>query len=133
GRVAIWMRQFRKRTFESVLVARVLGVPGDVVNVAAGAGRVPFVPFATATAVGGSPYLVAFALAGAALEESFGPDAVGFRWELAVIAVAVGAVGLLAATWLRHRRTRRDGDGRNGAGRNGTGERDGTGEGDRAR
>lgn len=98
-----WRERLERNAFEAILIARLAAVPGDVVNLAAGAARTPFVPFALATAAGGAPGLLAVVWAGASLEGVFEVRQVSVRPELiaASLAMAVVAVGL--SRWMRQR------------------------------
>ena len=58
----------RDNSFETVLVMRFLFLPYDLVNYAAGALRIRYLPFITATAIGSLPGTISFVLLGASLE-----------------------------------------------------------------
>ncbi len=63
-----WSTKLRNNSFETVLVMRFLFVPYDLVNYAAGALRIRYVPFITATAIGSLPGTISFVLLGASLD-----------------------------------------------------------------
>ena len=63
-----WSNTMRDNSFETVLVMRFLFLPYDLVNYAAGALRIRYVPFITATAIGSLPGTISFVLLGASLE-----------------------------------------------------------------
>ena len=65
------LANLKARSFETVLISRLMFIPGDLVNYAAGALRVPFLAFVGATALGGAPGLLVTVLAGAATEGQF--------------------------------------------------------------
>ncbi len=98
-----WRDRLQRNAFEAILIARLAAVPGDVVNLVAGASRTPFVPFVAATAAGGAPGLLAVVWAGASLEGVFELRQVSVRPELiaASLAMAVLAIGL--SRWMRRR------------------------------
>jgi uncharacterized membrane protein YdjX (TVP38/TMEM64 family) len=93
--------RLKKRTFEATLLVRLLAVPGDAVNVAAGAMRVPVVPFLAATALGGAPGLLAFTWAAASVEGDLASASLTLdaRWLLASLLVAL--VGVVFAARAR--------------------------------
>ena len=66
--VSRWSNTMRDNSFETVLVMRFLFLPYDLVNYAAGALRIRYVPFITATAIGSLPGTISFVLLGASLE-----------------------------------------------------------------
>ena len=68
GRLARWTRQMRERSFETIIVMRLIYLPYDLVSYLAGAARIHPVAFITATAIGSAPATVAFVLFGASLE-----------------------------------------------------------------
>lgn len=98
-----WRARLQRNAFEAILIARLAAVPGDVVNLAAGASRTPFGPFVAATALGGAPGLLAVVWAGASLEGVFEVRQVSVRPELiaASLTMAVLAIGL--SRWMRRR------------------------------
>ena len=104
GALAAWAERMRRSTFESVLVARALAMPGDAVNVAAGAGRAPVLPFAAATVLGSLPGMIAMTLAGASMEGAFTPEGLRLRWDLLAASAALAVVGVAVSLWLRRRR-----------------------------
>jgi uncharacterized membrane protein YdjX (TVP38/TMEM64 family) len=61
------LRRLRERSFETVLLSRLLALPGDLVNYASGFLGVRVRAFFLATAIGGAPGLLVGALAGASL------------------------------------------------------------------
>ena len=98
-----WWRRMRDRSFETVITARLMMLPGDLVNFAAGALRISFAAFALATAIGGVPGLLIGVFAGASLQGVFRFE--GVRLDVGyLIASAVLLVASLAvARWLRGR------------------------------
>lgn len=103
GRWARFRRDLMRNAFEAILLARLAAVPGDAVNVAAGAARAPVLPFLAATALGGLPGLLAVTWAGASLEGAFRVERVAVRPELVTASVAMAALAITASWWLRRR------------------------------
>ena len=103
-----WRGALDREPFRTVLVARLMMLPGDLVSAAAGAVRVPWGPFLAATALGGAPGLAVGVLAGASLDD---PDV--FSWSAvrvdpATLAAAVGAFAIAwGLAWVLRRRSRK--------------------------
>lgn len=93
----------RERPFETVLTARLVAVPGDVVNVLAGAWRVPLAPFAAATALGGLPGVLAGVFAGASIEGAFRWTGLEVRPSLVVASLTMLVVSLGLSALVRRR------------------------------
>jgi uncharacterized membrane protein YdjX (TVP38/TMEM64 family) len=68
GRLARWARRLRDRSFETVIVMRLVYLPYDLVSYLAGALRIHPLAFLAGTAIGSAPATVAFVLFGASLE-----------------------------------------------------------------
>ena len=80
----------RSRSFETVLIGRLIFLPGDLINYAAGFLRISFVAFMLATAIGGLPGLMVSVLAGASIEGQFSFQGLSIKpWYL------VASVGML--------------------------------------
>lgn len=92
-----WLDGLTARPFETVLLCRFLGVPGDLVNYAAGYLRIGFLAFAGATLIGGAPGILAATLAGASLT-SVSAARLGLRWEFLLASAALLLVSL-AVSW----------------------------------
>jgi len=103
GRWARWEARLQARAFEAILIARLASMPGDAVNVVAGASRAPFTPFLSATALGGAPGLLAVVLAGASLEGAFDADGVQIRVELLTFSLVLAVLAFGVSAWLRRR------------------------------
>jgi uncharacterized membrane protein YdjX (TVP38/TMEM64 family) len=67
GRISRWRTRMSTNSFESVLLMRLVFLPYDLVNYAAGYLEVRRWPFITATAIGSLPGTVSFVLLGASL------------------------------------------------------------------
>lgn len=101
-----WRSDLARRPFGAVLAARLMMLPGDLVNAAAGVLRVPVLPFVGATLLGGAPGLLVGVLAGASLRGSrFDPDALQVDPRL-LAAAALAFVCSLALAAIVRRRTR---------------------------
>ncbi len=87
-----------------MLVCRFLGVPGDLVNYAAGYLKISFWAFAGATFIGGAPGTLAGTLAGASLT-SVSAARIGLQWEFLLASAALLLVSL-AVSWGVRRRSR---------------------------
>lgn len=102
GRIAAWSARLRERSFETVLVMRLMFLPYDPVNYAAGYFRISWWPFLAATAIGSLPGTVSFVLLGASLtdltEGIGGIDPVTLAISIALI---IG--GLVTARLVRQR------------------------------
>ena len=97
-----WSDRMRTRSFETVLVMRLLFLPYDLVNYAAGFLRIKAMPFLVATALGSLPGTVSFVLLGASLDRvDQGLDGID---PVALIAgVVIFGVSLMTAHVLRRR------------------------------
>ncbi len=108
-----WRGALGRDPFRTVLVARLMMLPGDLVSAAAGAVRVPWGSFLGATALGGVPGLAVGVLAGASLDD---PDV--FTWSAVRIdpaTIAAAAVAFALAwglAWALRRRSRHGGGAR---------------------
>ena len=101
-----WRSALARHPFPAVLTARLMMLPGDLVNASAGVLRVPILPFAAATALGGSPGIVVGVLAGASLRGSrFSVDALQLDVWLLLWAAALLAASLALSLLLRKRAT----------------------------
>lgn len=108
GQDRAWRRLLTRDPFRTVLVARLMMLPGDFVSAAAGLLQVPWGRFLAATALGGAPGLAVGVLAGASLDTGAGFDPTAVRVDpITLIAAAVAfaaAYGLAAG--LRRRSVR---------------------------
>lgn len=110
SRRAAWAARLRSHPFEAVLTARAAAVPGDLVNLLAGAWRIPFLAFALGTMLGGLPGILAAAWAGASIEGAFAFEGLRPRPGLLVASGAMLVVSLVLARVVR-RWPRGGGDG----------------------
>ena len=100
--IARWSQRMRDNSFETVLLTRFLFLPYDLVNYAAGALRIKFVPFITATAIGSLPGTISFVLLGASLDRvDQGVD--GLNPYALVASVVIFVASLVVARTLKQR------------------------------
>jgi len=107
GRLARWTRRLRDRSFETVIVMRLLYLPYDLVSYLAGAARIHPVAFLAGTAIGSAPATVAFVLAGASLE-SFDGGVPAIDTPVLVASGILLVAGIALAEILRRRERGRD-------------------------
>lgn len=65
------VKRMQERSFDTILLSRLIFVPGDLVNYAAGFFKISFTAFVLATAIGGLPSLLMTTFAGASIEGAF--------------------------------------------------------------
>lgn len=102
GRLARWGGRMRARSFETVILMRLIYLPYDLVSYLAGALRIHPVAFISATALGSAPATVAFVLFGASLEDFDGATP-GIDAPVLVASVVLAVGGLVLARVLRRR------------------------------
>jgi uncharacterized membrane protein YdjX (TVP38/TMEM64 family) len=102
GRMARYRARLHERTFETVLIMRLVLLPYDVVSYLAGVLRVAPLPFLAATAVGSIPGTVAFVLFGASIESFDGAVPSINPWTLVASVVLLG-VSLILVRIVRRR------------------------------
>ncbi|WP_217924158.1 TVP38/TMEM64 family protein [Miltoncostaea oceani] len=107
GRLARWTRRLRERSFETVIVMRLLYLPYDLVSYLAGAVRIHPLAFLAGTAIGSAPATVAFVLAGASLE-SFDGGVPAIDTPVLVASGILLVAGVALAEILRRREGGRD-------------------------
>lgn len=98
-----WMTLLRERSFEALLTARLMMLPGDAVNYAAGALRIHFGAFVLATALGGMPGLLVGVLAGASVEGVFTFEGVRLHTGYLIASAVLLVLSLGASRLLRRR------------------------------
>lgn len=98
-----FLDNLRTRSFETVLTGRLLFLPGDLINYAAGFFGISFTAFLLATALGGLPGLMISVLAGASIEGQFNFQGVRINlwYLLASVGMLIFSLGL--SYWLRRR------------------------------
>jgi uncharacterized membrane protein YdjX (TVP38/TMEM64 family) len=102
-----WTRRLRDRSFETVIVMRLVFLPYDLVSYLAGAVRIHPVAFLAGTAIGSAPATVAFVLAGASLE-SFDGGVPEIDTPVLIASGVLLVVGIGVAEVLRRREGGRD-------------------------
>ena len=97
------LQGLRDKAFETVIFARLVALPGDLVNYACGILRVPFMAFFVATAIGGLPSLLTAVFAGASIEGNFRFG--GLRVNIWYVVISIGLLlgNLIAAREVRRR------------------------------
>jgi uncharacterized membrane protein YdjX (TVP38/TMEM64 family) len=96
--ISRWSAKMRNNSFVTVLVMRFLFLPYDLVNYAAGALRIRYVPFIAATALGSLPGTISFVLLGASLDRvdqglgGIDPIALTFSVVIFVASLAIARV-----------------------------------------
>lgn len=98
-----WWTLLRERSFEALVTARLMLLPGDAVNYAAGALRIDFGAFVLATALGGLPGLLVGVLAGASVEGVFAFEGVRLNAGYLLASAVLLVVSLTASRLLRRR------------------------------
>lgn len=102
GRVAGLARRMRRRSFESVVIMRLVFLPYDLVSYAAGAARINPLGFLAATALGSIAATVSIVLLGASLEEFDGAvPSISVPTLITSLVLLVG--GLVVARVIRRR------------------------------
>ena len=99
-----FLENLRRRAFETVLIARLMLLPGDLVNYASGALRVSFGAFVAATAIGGLPGLVAGVLAGSSIEGDFRFGGLRLNPWFFLASLGLLVLNLVVAQLIRRRR-----------------------------
>ena len=99
-----FINNLRERSFETVLLSRLLFLPGDLINYAAGFFKIPFLSFMAASALGGASGLLISVLAGASIEGQFDMRNVQINYSYIVGSSLVLILSLGLATFLRRRR-----------------------------
>lgn len=110
GRWARYAGRLRDRSFDTVIVMRLLYLPYDLVSYLAGAARIHPLAFLSGTAVGSAPSTVALVLFGASLE-TFDGGLPAFEPTLLLASALMLVAGLGLSRILRRREGARRADG----------------------
>jgi uncharacterized membrane protein YdjX (TVP38/TMEM64 family) len=102
GRLAGWRSALRSNSFESILLMRLVFLPYDLVNYAAGYLGVARVPFLAATAIGSLPGTVSFVLLGASLS-NLADGTAGIEMRTLVASIVLIVASIVVARLLRRR------------------------------
>lgn len=94
-----FVKQLQENTFQSTLIARLVFMPGDLVNLTAGFCKVNLVAFLSASAIGGAPGLLMAVLAGASIEGDFDAGNINIRFSY-LIAASLLLLTSLGLSWL---------------------------------
>lgn len=107
-----WTDHLHRNSFETILIMRLIMINHDLVSYVAGLLRVDWKAFLGGTMVGSLTGVVAYVLAGAAIEGDFSGDLPSINPWLLGTALLLGALSLIIAWYLRWRN--------NGAAKNNT-------------
>lgn len=102
GLLERWSDRMRNESFTTIMVMRLLFLPYDLVNYAAGFLRIRPLAFLLATAIGSLPGTVSFTLAGASLDR-IDEGLSGIDLRVFAISVVLFVVSIGIARWLRGR------------------------------
>lgn len=94
-----WGDRMRKNSFESVFLMRLMFLPYDLVNYAAGFLRINYWAFLTATVLGSIPGTFSFTWFGASAGLDQGTP--NFDWRVLAASVAIFLVSLGVSRWLK--------------------------------
>jgi uncharacterized membrane protein YdjX (TVP38/TMEM64 family) len=93
--------RMRQNSFETIFLMRLIFLPYDLVNYAAGFLKIGYIPFILATILGSLPGTVSFVLFGASSGLDKGTPS--FDWRIFAISVGVFVVSLLISRLLKRR------------------------------
>jgi uncharacterized membrane protein YdjX (TVP38/TMEM64 family) len=96
-----YLQRMRQNSFETVFMMRLIFLPYDLVNYAAGFLRINYLSFILATILGSIPGTISFVLFGASSGlESGSPK---FDWRILLISVAIFVASLLVSRLVKRR------------------------------
>ena len=101
-----FVKQLKDNPFQSTLIARLVFMPGDLVNLAAGFCKINLASFLAASAIGGAPGLLMAVLAGASIEGDFDAGSINIRISY-LIAASLILLASLGLSWLIRKRQKR--------------------------
>jgi uncharacterized membrane protein YdjX (TVP38/TMEM64 family) len=93
--------RMRHNSFETIFFMRLIFLPYDLVNYAAGFLKIRYVPFILATILGSLPGTISFVLFGASSGLDKGTPR--FDWRILLISVVIFVLSLLLSRWLKGR------------------------------
>lgn len=96
-----YVDRMRQNSFETVFFMRLIFLPYDLVNYAAGFLKIRYVPFILATMLGSLPGTVSFVLFGASSGLDKGTPS--FDWRIFAVSIVIFVLSLLASRWLKRR------------------------------
>ncbi len=96
-----YFERMRKNSFETIFLMRLVFLPYDLVNYAAGFLKIRYLPFILATILGSLPGTVSFVLFGASSGLDKGTPK--FDWRILVVSVIIFVASLLISRLLKRR------------------------------
>ncbi|MEM6430099.1 MAG: VTT domain-containing protein, partial [Deinococcota bacterium] len=98
------VKRLVSNSFETVLIARLLFVPGDIINYMCGLLLVNLRPFLVASLIGGAPGALMVVLVGASIEGDFEARSISLRPAYLAVSLLLLVTSLGLSQWLRKRR-----------------------------
>lgn len=96
-----YLQRMRQNSFETIFIMRLIFLPYDLVNYAAGFLRIRYIPFILATILGSIPGTISFVLFGASSGlESGSPR---FDWRILAVSVGIFVASLLVSRLVKRR------------------------------
>lgn len=96
-----YLQRMRQNSFETIFIMRLIFLPYDLVNYAAGFLKIKYVPFILATILGSLPGTISFVLFGASSGlESGTPN---FDWRILALSVGIFVASLLVSRLVKRR------------------------------
>ncbi len=113
GRYSKFFENMQGRSFESILLSRLIFLPGDLINYGAGFLKINYWGFLLGTLIGGAPGMLIVIFAGSAIEGDFTTNKLIIRKDYLLVSTALLLFSLALAWWLRtkQKRTQFDSDG----------------------
>ncbi len=96
-----FLKNVRKNSFESILLSRLIFLPGDLVNYGAGFLKINYLSFLLGTLIGGAPGMLIAIFAGASIEGEFAVGEIIIRKDYLLISTAILLLNLILFWWLR--------------------------------
>lgn len=97
-----FIKKLQQNPFQSTLIARLIFMPGDLVNLAAGFCKIHLGAFLLASAIGGAPGGLMAVLAGASIEGDFDAGSIDIKFSY-LIAASLILLASLGLSWLIQR------------------------------
>jgi uncharacterized membrane protein YdjX (TVP38/TMEM64 family) len=98
------VKRLVSNSFETVLIARLLFVPGDIINYMCGLLRINVRAFLLASLIGGAPGALMVVLVGASIEGDFEARSISLRPAYLAVSFLLLITSLGLSQWLRKRR-----------------------------
>jgi uncharacterized membrane protein YdjX (TVP38/TMEM64 family) len=96
-----YLQRMRQNSFETIFIMRLIFLPYDLVNYAAGFLKISYVPFIVATILGSIPGTISFVLFGASSGLDSGTPR--FDWRILAVSVAIFVASLLVSRLVKRR------------------------------